>query len=486
MLAGIIEEIASLWKLGFAICFFVGLVLAATVFRRQIRDLLEKAKIHVKRGETEVSLDRSIEPRLPERTLQEQEVSPAREEKKGKVSATESTTETDWEVEMWVRFNDQDLKAVKEAYEKLQNAEGDPEKKLEHELWYQWMRYRKGDADAQRAIQQLEERLADHPKTLNLLRRLDASCYDFSENHLAAAERYKDAAQSSQSEVERARNIGSAAGSLADAGRVAEAHSLPRDTLKTITEPDAQAELYLALAERYAAEGRKEERAIMLEKALVGRPNSVRIHFDAGYAYGEADIRPLSVSHYNKTLGINPKHASALNNIGVAFADLGANKLAVDYYKRAITVGETLASANLAYILMDAGAWEEAAKVLKEAQAAEDIHPNVNNALVKLRAIETENEDRRTAISKLAAEFREFALNYADAMVSGNLQFTPAGEWECANAKAIEIRKLSGNRIEIRWTDRLETRSIVLREKCRGGAESGKSPKSKVILSERF
>ena len=375
MLAGIIEDIASLWKLAFAVCFLVGLILAATVFRGPIRNLLEKAKIRVKRGKTEVSVDRPAEPRLPERTLQEQEVASAPDEKPGKVSSPESKSETDWETEMWVRFGEQNIDAVQEAYEKLQAAEHDPEKKLGHDLWYQWMRYRKGDAEAQRVLQQLEEGLTGYPKTLNLLRRLDASCYAFAENHLAAVERYKDAANNSESETERARNIGSAAGSLADAGQIADAYDLLRTALKTTKEPDAQAELYLALGERYAAQGRNEERAIMLEKALVVRPNSARIHFDAGFAYAEAKISPLCISHYTKTLRINPKHASALNNIGVAFADLGANKLAVDYYKLAIAVGETLATANLAYILMDAGAWDEATKILKRSSSRKGNTP---------------------------------------------------------------------------------------------------------------
>ena len=97
--------------------------------------------------------------------------------------------------------------------------------------------------------------------------------------------------------------------------------------------------------------------------------------------------------------------------------------------------------------------------------------------MVKLRGIETENEERQSAISKLAIEFREFVLRYADAMLSEHTEVTIEGEWECNNAKAIEVKKLDGDRIEVRWTDVVKDEKYRFKGKMSGRCGSGEISK---------
>ena len=53
-------------------------------------------------------------------------------------------------------------------------------------------------------------------------------------------------------------------------------------------------------------------------------------------------------------------------------------------YNEASEKEETLSVANKAYRLIDVGFIDEAKKILKEAQQKEDVHPNVNEALVSI------------------------------------------------------------------------------------------------------
>jgi len=122
--------------------------------------------------------------------------------------------------------------------------------------------------------------------------------------------------------------------------------------------------------------------------------NSKDLLFDTAYACADADLQELALLHYEKLAQIDLRHSSALNNLGVVYANLKIPNLAVKNYKSAMAIDETLAAANFAHILIDAGVFDEAEKVLKEAQTKKEVHQNVAGALVKLEQEKKQSGDK--------------------------------------------------------------------------------------------
>jgi len=456
MIAALLESIGALWKLVLALGFLLALILAATMFRRPCQVFLGRlVKLRIKRGNTEVSInDESlIAPDATPAVREQESAPPTKTQKTGTESKPASQVlETDWEIEMWLSFSKEDLKGAEKAYAKLQEAETNPEKRLENEAWYLSMRFRKGDADAQKKLESLQARGTEYPKLAGFLRRLKANYFAFNDDHQTAALIYEEAAAVSEGKAERARNLRSAAASLVKISRSDRAREILTKELRSNDDPEAQAELYLGLADTYDANS--ETRAVLLEKAVSNKPNSKQMHFDSAYAYAQAGLQPLAVLHYEKAIEIDSKHPNALNNLGVAFANLGAKKLAVDFYKRAIELGETLSSANLAYILIEAGEIEEARQILKEARKKEEVHGNVNQAAVRLEEVERENNERREHVVNLATALRQFLVTYADKLHQG-MAANVNGSWRSTAATDISVvLDETNSKIEIHWTVR--------------------------------
>ncbi len=147
------------------------------------------------------------------------------------------------------------------------------------------------------------------------------------------------------------------------------------------------------------------------------------------------------------------KHGAALNNLGVAYANLSAPILAVAKYKASFEHGNTLAASNLAYILIDAGDIESAAKILEEAQKDKRVHENVRHALVKIEELRRENDEIKTKCLTYAAKLSEVLLQYSDAFfVAKPAHLNIVGTWASEDGNPTEISfDPTKNVIEIKW-----------------------------------
>jgi Flp pilus assembly protein TadD len=174
-----------------------------------------------------------------------------------------------------------------------------------------------------------------------------------------------------------------------------------------------QGVIYETIADLHEKEGNTLLRAFAAEKALsCGLENSSN-EFTAGYAYSQAEFDELSLFHYQKAMKLGGGQTS-MNNLAVQYERLNMPIKSVRNYLDAEEAGETLATANLAYRLLDAGFVSEAEDRLKEAIQKGDVHQNVNEAMASIPT-RRENENKLEEASvKKAKELQKFYLKYAE------------------------------------------------------------------------
>ena len=127
----------------------------------------------------------------------------------------------------------------------------------------------------------------------------------------------------------------------------------------------------------------------------------------------------------------------------------------VSSYRKAEKLGETLASANLAYRLMNAGFTEEAATILNSATEKENVHPNVNSALSDLpKRIEKEDETEKGKI-KFALDLRKFFLGFTEAkFIKSDKLSGISGEWKSEIGTIFQL-SISLNNLTATWKEKL-------------------------------
>jgi hypothetical protein len=125
---------------------------------------------------------------------------------------------------------------------------------------------------------------------------------------------------------------------------------------------------------------------------------------------------------------------------------------AVNYYKKAVELHETLAAANLAHIYMDAGFIEEASQILDEVQQRKDVHPNVWTAMAELSNRKKEEAQIEECYLKLAKEQQGFLRSFAEAYFTEKLNCLNSfiGLWRFSNGKKIIITQTE-DKIEAKY-----------------------------------
>lgn len=152
-----------------------------------------------------------------------------------------------------------------------------------------------------------------------------------------------------------------------------------------------------------------------LEKAMKIKPNHTGILFSLAYAYSKINRQELAIYYYEILMLIDDKDASVINNLGVAYEELDMNYESIRFYEKASNLGNTLASANLAYRYMDIGFIDLAEKILENAKEEENVHENVNKALLEVQKIKKEETDNKNKKMEQAKRLKEFYNKLANA-----------------------------------------------------------------------
>ena len=110
---------------------------------------------------------------------------------------------------------------------------------------------------------------------------------------------------------------------------------------------------------------------------------------------------------YKKILKTNPNHASAHNNLGVVFNELGEDQKAISYFQKAIQINPNYASAhnNLGAIFMQLGKLQKAKSCL---QKAIQIRPSYSEAYWNLHSLASDISEALTILKKLYDSVNKF------------------------------------------------------------------------------
>ena len=161
-------------------------------------------------------------------------------------------------------------------------------------------------------------------------------------------------------------------------------------------------------------------------------PGAGEFRFSLAYDYEDKNIDDLGLFHYRILRDNEPKDASVLNNLGVAFAKLILPILAADSYAAAYKNGNTLAADNLAQRYLIGGFTSEAAALVKDAMKLENYEPRLPGTLATIDENRKKEQEQEKSFIEEAEKHRRFLLKLGE----GYPQVTPAldGTWNFPDA----------------------------------------------------
>jgi tetratricopeptide (TPR) repeat protein len=453
-----VKAIASLWKL--AAVAFAFVFLAA--YRGQIGDLLARLArlVRLKRGKTELILEESKPtPQLSSEAAAPPPTAPGPHLTETNEKSPPATTNgpSSSLVELLVALEARDTGRFEQAYLHLQRSEPDAQKKLHNEAYYQYGRFKLGNESALDELRTLTTK----PGAASFAWYWLGACFELGHDYDRATHCFLSAADASTEAGRKANCAVAAARCTANEGDVDRSVTLLGRFARDLQGDDAQFTLYKGLSKVFEITGEKELEAIALEPALGYRPNATELHFSAAYRYSAVGIDQLATLHYTALLGFEPRHPAALNNLGVQYERAGLPINSVALYESATEEKETLAAANLAYRLLDAGFADQARHQLREALQTEKPHARVGEALAALDARREGEEAEKTKILKEAEHKRGLLQQLGRQILCGSNPVAGLqGEWAADDGDRIRIgqdsRGISGE-----WSNAAEQYRFV-------------------------
>jgi tetratricopeptide (TPR) repeat protein len=344
-----------------------------------------------------------------------------------------------------------DFEKAGEAFKHVQSEQDDIEKRIGNELLYFYARFRNGDTAALQRLEALAENASSVPERASDAYLFLGLAYQLADSHQKAEAAYQSAIEKAITDSQRAQAIVNIATAQSRLGHIEEALNTIEAAIASTTDSEARAILYEGLARHYDETDQQELKALALEKALEHKPENASLRFDAARAYSASDSNALSLLHYLIILQISPQNSGALNNAGVDYDTLQMRTLAVDSYRKAYALVNTLAAANQAYLYLNAGFAEDASRLLEEAQQQDDPHPNVAAAIAAVSQKREQDEETEKSVLKKAREQRAFLSAYAERYFApSTIPTSFDGEWQSDEGFKVSISQQSET-IETSW-----------------------------------
>jgi hypothetical protein len=164
-----------------------------------------------------------------------------------------------------------------------------------------------------------------------------------------------------------------------------------------------------------------------LEGIVDENPTDFNARFSLAFKHSESDHHEMALMHYLK-IPARERSGAAWNNLAVEFDHWKLPLSARDAFEDAEAAGETLASANLADKLINAGFVKEAREKCQAALQAENPHKNVSAALARLEGLPDQESKSLDEILKKSTDTSEFYKEMGKRIA--NTDFTNmGGKW---------------------------------------------------------
>ncbi|MBI2612249.1 tetratricopeptide repeat protein [Candidatus Kaiserbacteria bacterium] len=449
-------ELWASWPAWGSVALVLTCLIFFIIFRRPISAVINRSvKTKVGRDGIEVDSPVTNEPTKEEDKEAQVPEKTSEEEKKGEIPEAADVPKTldDWRTEMLIAYIEKDKPRLEKAYKKILELNSDSGSKKEDDITYLKYSHALGNTDA---ITQLKQKLENTDIAYEVNVAL-GFCFFVSDDFDRANEYYSKAVELARDEDEKSGSTTNLSSSLYANGEKKKAVEVLIEGLFSIKDDRPKVKLYVELAELYEKQKDFEQRAFVLDKALELQPNDPDLLFKAAYAYSQGDYDEMSLLHYRNASKIDPENASVRNNLGVQYEKLGMPIKSTLNYKEAELLGENLASANLAYRLMDAGFTTEAEEKLNVAKNKEEVHPNVGAAISALSKKKDHEDDLEKQRTEKALLLRKFILGFAGSKFTKGTNLSGvSGIWKSRNGMEFQF-VVENNKIFAFWKEKIIT-----------------------------
>ncbi|MCB0744942.1 MAG: hypothetical protein KDC67_13625 [Ignavibacteriae bacterium] len=454
----IIKTIGGQWKFLLVVFFIVIFIIKWKTIWSFISNFTQ---VRVKRGQTEFELHRKENKEENEVTNQEK-VKP-----KGESSEDDNDGLPELKEEGNVFFQYHDAlreKKFKEANELLDKVLAEienPNRKKEEVVRNFYLRYYYGDTSAFKELEEYTDKIEnDDEKKSHGLYYLSL-IYSQANNYEKAVDLATKAMELTTDNQQKAYCISKISDYHLENEKNEKSLEIILKNIDSINENEPKVTLYRALAEYYKKTENKLLESIAYQKAHELTPNNTYLLFDAAYNFSETeqDLKDLGLLFYKKLLGFDAKFKGALNNLGVAYKNLGLEIKSIEQYKKAFELENSLAASNIAYQLIHLGFVQEAEEYLKKAEEFENPHENVFEATSSIKTKITEEKEEEEKILKKANKKLRFFNHFGSAAFTSKIiDLKISNNWHIGD-KPITISKNEKN-IELAWEIGEEKHSI--------------------------
>lgn len=170
------------------------------------------------------------------------------------------------------------------------------------------------------------------------------------------------------------------------------------------------------------------------------------LRFDLGLDYRLHGFKELALFHFKFLNERDPEETGRLHNLALLSADCKLPIKSVGRYKRSIVLGDTLSSANLGFMYLDAGMADEARDLMEAAMRSEQHEANVEQCLSEIRQRIEHEETKESELLEGTKVEKDFFVSMGTALrrvltgIDGAWQF-PFGKMTLAYKET----RLSGN-----------------------------------------
>ncbi len=272
-----------------------------------------------------------------------------------------------------------------------------------------------GEGGRLNSIKKLAEDNAKNSEVLTYL----AHAYSHFENHLDAARTYEAAGQHATTPESIAINLTSAARCYVKADRLVLVEPIADRIREAASEAKDELIGLRALSSIYEDMKRPVWALALRERIAELEPDDFTDRFNLAYGHSDGGDEDLALFHYRKIPDRN-RTATAFNNLGVAYNRFKIKARAVEAFKKAKAMGDTLAMSNLAYSYAGAGFLSEARAECDTAVGIDGYHNNINLALARIHEIDEEEEKRTQEVLSRAVRKGDYLRRFGRA-VAGTL-----------------------------------------------------------------
>lgn len=287
---------------------------------------------------------------------------------------------------------DERIRAISNAYKATEDASVD-DNSITWDAMIEYWRLHFGNGGKIERLKEIAERNPTSSRTLSYLAR----AYDSFKQHALSADIYMRAYATVDNPTKKAEYAQVAVKQFTlskQLEKVSETLKLLRNiSLGTPSTEARVLDCVLDLAER---EKNQDAEIAILERLAELQPDNHKARFNLAYKHSDQGNNELAVYHY-EMIPEAERIAMVWNNLGAAFEQFQLPVKAVDSYKRASEMGETLAMSNLANKLLNVGFVQEAqANVDKALATGGTPNKNIGHVLTALQEVPEAEERMRS------------------------------------------------------------------------------------------